>query len=297
MWKHEIMPSHSIMMFSTIEGQTKFSDSWAQALQAIKATIRQSQFFFFGDFEEQGLRNQKELMMKAVEEQYPVKKFPYNSMTFEYTVKDSYTAEGGLLKSTKRIIHLFELEDIQIFIALNYLDDGFYGFKKSAWYINPYCMRVEKATGKYFFTSPFESISSVFDEKFTQGLYSNLHDETQMALTLIDILNCHNVVTKDVVPPEKLNRKRIRNGKLPLYSYKILEVVKGKPKTKNAGSVSWDYKSSEAVRFHLCRGHFKTFTEERPLFGKYSGTFWWNPQSRGDRSKGVVEKEYSVKQA
>ena len=137
-------------------------------------------------------------------------------------------------------------------------------------------------------------------------LYENFGDECVMAcirdagrdigMTRLytEILNCQNIITKEVTPPEKLNRKRIRNGRLPLYSYKILEVVKGKPKTKNAGSVPWDYKSPETVRFHLCRGHFKTFTEERPLFGKYSGTFWWNPQSRGDRSKGVVEKEYKV---
>ena len=122
-----------------------------------------------------------------------------------------------------------------------------------------------------------------------------MKDEMNVAMVMIDIINCQNIITKNVIPPEKLNRKRIRNGKLPLYSYKILEVVKGKPKTKNAGSVPWDYKSPEAVCFHLCRGHFKTFTEERPLFGKYSGTFWWNPQSRGDRSKGVVEKDYKVK--
>ena len=138
-------------------------------------------------------------------------------------------------------------------------------------------------------------------------LYENFGDECVMAcirdagrdigMTRLytEILNCQNIITKEVTPSGKLNHKRVRNGKLPLYSYKILEVVKGKPKTKNAGSVPWDYKSPEAVRFHLCRGHFKTFTEERPLFGKYSGTFWWNPQSRGDRNKGVVEKEYSVK--
>ncbi len=116
-----------------------------------------------------------------------------------------------------------------------------------------------------------------------------------VALLMNKVLMCRNVVTKDVVPPEKLNRKRSKSGKQPLYSYKILEVVPGVPKSKNAGTVPWDYRSPEGVRFHLCRGHIKTYTKEKPLFGKWPGEFWFNDHARGDRKLGRIEKEYHVK--
>jgi hypothetical protein len=45
---------------------------------------------------------------------------------------------------------------------------------------------------------------------------------------------------------------------------------------------------------HICRGHFKTFTEDAPLFGKRVGTYWWASQVRGKAEEGVVEKDYRV---
>ena len=32
---------------------------------------------------------------------------------------------------------------------------------------------------------------------------------------------------------------------------------------------------------HICRGHFKTFTDIAPLFGKLRGTYWWADHIRG----------------
>ena len=46
---------------------------------------------------------------------------------------------------------------------------------------------------------------------------------------------------------------------------------------------------------HLVRGHFKTYTAERPLFGKLIGTYWWSWHGRGDEQHGTVDHEYVVK--
>jgi hypothetical protein len=48
-------------------------------------------------------------------------------------------------------------------------------------------------------------------------------------------------------------------------------------------------------RVHLCHGHFKNYTEGNPLFGKYTGRYWWQPFVRGNKKKGVVMKDYLVK--
>ncbi len=121
--------------------------------------------------------------------------------------------------------------------------------------------------------------------------------DVSSAYVFLNVLNCRNIITKTVTPPEKLNRKRIKNKHYPYYSYKVLEISNTVAKVKDQGSVGWDYLSQTRGaenRFHLCRGHFKTYSPERPLFGKHAGTFWWNAQARGSVQEGVVVKDYSI---
>lgn len=116
----------------------------------------------------------------------------------------------------------------------------------------------------------------------------------QNVMLLLEVLNTKNVITKCKIPPEALNRKRVKRHHVPYDKYYILEVVKGSPRNKNFGDVPWDYKSPADMAFHMCRGHFKTYTEEAPLFGKYAGTFWWQPQARGKKENGTISKDYEV---
>lgn len=46
------------------------------------------------------------------------------------------------------------------------------------------------------------------------------------------------------------------------------------------------------IGLHYVRGHFKTFTPERPLLGRATGTFYWPPMLRGDAKRGVIGKTY-----
>lgn len=47
---------------------------------------------------------------------------------------------------------------------------------------------------------------------------------------------------------------------------------------------------------HMVRGHFVTYTQERPLGrGKAVGTFWRRAHFRGDRAKGLIVKDYDVR--
>jgi hypothetical protein len=111
-------------------------------------------------------------------------------------------------------------------------------------------------------------------------------------LQTLKILSCKNITTIDNPPPEKLNKKRTKKGKCPLFTYKTL-VIKptGKKQTSQEAQGLWEN------RVHLCRGHFKTYTEENPLFGKFTGRYWWQPSVRGNKKKGVVMKDYKVEAA
>lgn len=104
------------------------------------------------------------------------------------------------------------------------------------------------------------------------------------------LLNTQNIVTEVIEAPDKLNKKRRKKGKPPIFSYKILKIdlpnqYKKYEKKPHQGGEN---------RIHFCRGHFKTYTDEKPLFGRVTGRFWIPRHVRGNKKKGVIQKEYTV---
>lgn len=105
------------------------------------------------------------------------------------------------------------------------------------------------------------------------------------------LLNCKNIQTEKISAPGALNKKRRKNGKVPIFDYHVLNVVL-------PGKKRGYHESTEPLshnRVHLCRGHFKEYTDEHPLFGKFTGLYWWQPHVRGQNHEGVVMKDYAVK--
>jgi hypothetical protein len=92
---------------------------------------------------------------------------------------------------------------------------------------------------------------------------------------------------------EKQNKARARKGKLPLSIYKVLTIDPNKIH-KEYLPASGSGGTGISPRFHFCRGHFKQFSEEKPLLGKYAGTWFWTLQMRGKKSQGEVRKDYKV---
>jgi len=111
-------------------------------------------------------------------------------------------------------------------------------------------------------------------------------------LNTLKTLSCKNITTNDNHPPEKLNKKRIKNGKQPLFTYKTL-VIKPTSKKQEAQEAQGLWEN----RVHLCRGHFKTYTDKNPLFGSHTGRYWWQPVVRGNKEKGIVMKDYEIRTA
>jgi hypothetical protein len=108
----------------------------------------------------------------------------------------------------------------------------------------------------------------------------------------LSLMNCKNVDIQQVNPPEKLSRKHARQRGVPLTSYYVLDI---KPMRRILNSEGEAQTKGLRHALHICRGHFKTYTEESPLFGKRTGTYWWAPQVRGKSEEGVVEKDYRVR--
>jgi hypothetical protein len=111
------------------------------------------------------------------------------------------------------------------------------------------------------------------------------------ALMAIGLMNCKNVALELVKAAPIRKGKKARN-QIPTLSFHTIKLPGGN--TSSQGGVGVDGKP---VAFHKVRGHFKTFTEDAPLLGKVTGTYWWGWQSRGKKSNGIVLKDYEVSQS
>lgn len=107
----------------------------------------------------------------------------------------------------------------------------------------------------------------------------------------ISFMHCKNVEVRNVVPPEKLSRKHRKVHGYELVRYHVLDI---QPIRRILDRYRKGTRDDLRRALHICRGHFKTFTPDAPLFGQYVGMYWWEPQVRGLKEHGIVLKDYRV---
>lgn len=110
-----------------------------------------------------------------------------------------------------------------------------------------------------------------------------------VCLATLTFMNCKNVTLKETSNEAMRKAFERRRGCKPLR-YHVLNIESVIARTRGASGGLSMFNA-----LHMCRGHFKTFTKERPLFGKVAGRFWWGYQARGTPEAGVVVKDYRVK--
>lgn len=106
----------------------------------------------------------------------------------------------------------------------------------------------------------------------------------------MSFMNCRNVEVRegDLSP----GRRWHAQTKVPRLTFKTLNITP--EKSGSTRKSQREGESTEGRSLHICRGHFAHYTDENPLFGKYTGTFWRPDHVRGDAAHGVVEKDYSI---
>lgn len=123
-------------------------------------------------------------------------------------------------------------------------------------------------------------------------------DANPMAINLVapvyfamSLCHCKNVTLTDATEEFKPDVKWSRRQKRPEIKYRVLEIGSAKKILRDIGG-------SDHVGFakalHIVRGHFATYTEEKPLFGHIVGTVWKPSHVRGDIKAGAVVKDYAV---
>ena len=107
----------------------------------------------------------------------------------------------------------------------------------------------------------------------------------------LSFMHCKNVTTRHIEPPAKLSKAWKRKNGRPLARHYVLDIEPMRQVLQTEGNVD-EVGLKQAL--HICRGHFKTYTPDRPLFGRTTGTFWWPMTARGHSPAGVVSKDYRV---
>lgn len=109
-------------------------------------------------------------------------------------------------------------------------------------------------------------------------------------LTALSLINCRNVTTEETgrITFARSGTEKRRGVPAKVIRYRTIILPGG-------GSVSDGKGGHRATALHRVRGHFKTFTPERPLLGKHVGTYWWGWQVRGNKEKGTIISDYKIK--
>jgi len=102
-------------------------------------------------------------------------------------------------------------------------------------------------------------------------------------LNLIEVLSCANTSIETIPAPKTVNKKRIANGKLPFYEYKILTLDPAGQRSQVKSNALGTHASP---RVHLRRGHIRRLRDKK---------IWINATVVGNRKSGMVVKDYEVK--
>lgn len=271
MWKHQILAELQFLYAGALRSQS--FPIWQERLPQMSSQLEESIGVFAGDIlpiEKAGhLLVGKEMTRDFFH-------LPFSNTLFMYQ------------EETKHAVHIGKLEGHGMLFSWGFIFDK----DRNCWEPDAYCslFNLNSETIHYY--------AALYSEAELEARLDSVlsKEDPQRHLSavafILNVLNCRNVQLAPLDPPERLNRARVKKGKRPLYRYHVLTVdLKRAQKATN----SRDQAQFDMMPVHLCRGHFKEYTEDKPLFGRTTGRFWWQPYARGTAKNGVVIKDYDVR--
>lgn len=146
--------------------------------------------------------------------------------------------------------------------------------------------------------TPFH-VRAIRGSRMESGLETDPEGASWFSLVNIEVplwtlAFCHvkNVQRIENVPPAKLSKRAEKEHGVPLSKYYTLAIT---PMIRDKKQPAGGHHASPSL--HIKRGHFKTYTAEKPLFGRKDlvGVYWWDAHVVGDYQKGTVVKDYEPK--
>lgn len=238
--------------------------------------------------------------MKTYRPEYaPMLRLPFPAVSLEFPTRDS--TEGSVLKSTKMIILAWTNEyetDFRmpgtsadtVYFTNVWLDDeqGEWEPSPVVWGFVP--SELETSENGEFVLSGFRHFAGHVNayKRLGEGEQRAAFLEHELS-TLVKPLfefcltvNCQNVTTAVIPPPEKLQKKRLKNGKEPLYTYHVLQL----PQQGSEGGGHGLGYDRTGPRVHWRRGHLRRLQTGHVI--------WVRPAIVGNAERGLVDKTYRV---
>jgi hypothetical protein len=141
------------------------------------------------------------------------------------------------------------------------------------------------------FQAPVDPYHPGLLEELCEPMFFGMVDMYASLLMALGLVHCKNVLVEEHSPDTKPSKNHERRHGRPLTRYSTIDI---KPITRALDGAKQPGQGTLGKAFHLCRGHFKTFRPEAPLFGKLSGQYWWDAHARGNKRHGEVISEYRV---
>lgn len=129
-------------------------------------------------------------------------------------------------------------------------------------------------------------------EDVLRGLGDECMSQMFPVCLALSFMHCKNVTQRELRPEDWVVRNAQKRQRPIPVTYRVLDIEPMKTVLRTEGKSE---QTGLKRALHICRGHFKTY-DEKPLFGKVKGTFWWPSQVRGSLSEGAVVKDYRVLQ-
>jgi len=116
------------------------------------------------------------------------------------------------------------------------------------------------------------------------------HAMLAVVMCASSIANCKNVTTIDSTAEDAPPAKWQRRMKTPEIRYSRIKIdgFTSEAKTQGGGI------DGHSKAWHICRGNFATYTDAKPLFGKYTGRYWRPQHVKGDKKHGEVHSTHEI---
>jgi hypothetical protein len=106
----------------------------------------------------------------------------------------------------------------------------------------------------------------------------------------ISFLHCKNVTTGKVDPCHPQGKKKA-SMQCQRVHYHMLDIHPMREVLRREGNQDT---TGLKQALHICRGHFRDYSQGRGLFGKHKGLYWFDQHLRGSSEYGVVVKDYTI---
>lgn len=130
----------------------------------------------------------------------------------------------------------------------------------------------------------------ILEESRRTAVRNSYHDVMAVAGLALSLINCKNVEVPESGRAELRRSGAEKRRKEPRRTIRYHTIILPGGGSQHDAATG----GHRATALHRVRGHFKTFTTERPLMGKHVGTYWWGWQVRGKGENGMVVSDYKV---